>query len=118
MVYFTDENHPELMNIPLKGNLLREFIEILKDSADLSRLQIANNDPDFLKILSIKQRIIGLLTQKIDKEGAIQHGLDAHDIAGIAYKATGVQAPDDASEVLTVATFQQDPSNPAVDGLN
>jgi len=81
-IQFNEENHPELMDVPLKGEMLREFLAVMR----FDQRYMAGVSPD-ATLTRMLGKIVGLLEVKLAH--ADDFGLDIRDmrriIKGLVY---------------------------------
>jgi len=82
---FTKENHPELMDKPLKGDMLREFIRYVSSFGDARKLGLSTSSPAFQNPLSktmasCARRITHAIDEKIKADNTDQYSLSMNGL--------------------------------------
>lgn len=106
---FTPQEDPDLANVALKGEMLRDFAQLLKDQAAAQEKIAATQPGDLQTSVLVKalRKISDKITSNLDEEGAQKYGIDMHDIARLVSEATEINAEQanapDAAKLLTGA---------------
>lgn len=116
--HFTPENNPDLALKPLKGDMLREFVEMIRDRSKAKKMGISDDspfmqDPDMREVTAITRKIVHAITYVLNQPGAERFGIDMNDLQVIIRRAT----KSDATE-LSIASAIEHKSSDAQVALN
>lgn len=98
-IRFGQDNHPELLETPLRGEMLREFVDGIQTSIDLSK-ELAEKIPypsarqHTQETYKVLEDIVREVTKGLKGDAAASYGIDSRDLTSLIQRVTK-EHPDD-----------------------